>query len=217
MAVGPGLMRVFCVATISLGVVAQAAALDFDRTFESRDQEQHSHYIASYRLQDGEHRVEVWRESDTRVRRRTDDAIETLLTRPSGSVEWSMTVLDLLRKVRTDVDRTNLLRIGHFTDWFAQAHSLTRPRGSYRLDATAAVDGVEPIAACEWYRLAVADHTSTICWSVVHGVPLIVIDQNNAIVWRVIALSSGALGPDALIVNDTGFARNDANEDIRGD
>jgi hypothetical protein len=217
MVAGPALLRVLGVATISLGLVAQAAALDFDRTFESADQQQHSHYIANYRLQDGEHRVEVWREGDTRIRRRTDDAIETFLTRPSGSVEWTMTILDLRRKVRTDVDRTSLLRVGHFTDWFAQAHSLTRPRGNYLLEVVGAVGGVTPIAACQWYRLTVADHASTICWSVAHAVPLVVIDQSDEIVWRVIELSSGALGPEVFTIEDTGFARNDANEDIRGD
>jgi len=217
MAAGPALLRVLGVATISLGWVAQAAALDFDRTFESADQQRHSHYIANYRLQDGEHRVEVWREGDVRVRRRTDDAIETFLTRPADSVEWTMTILDLRRKVRTDVDRTHLLRVGHFTDWFAQAHSLTRPRGNYRLDAVGAADGVTPIAACRWYRLTLADHASTICWSAAHGVPLVVIDQNNDIVWRVSELSSGPPGPEVFTIEDAGFARNDANEDIRGD
>jgi hypothetical protein len=58
---------------------------------------------------------------------------------------------------------------------------------------------------------------SKICWSVAHGAPLVVIDQNNEIVWRVIELSSGAPGPDVFTVEDAGFARNDANEDIRGD
>ena len=66
-----------------------------------------------------------------------------------------MAVLDLRRKIRTDVDCTNLYRVGHFVNWFGMGHGLTRPSGPYELRQTAALRGVGPaIAACRWYRLS---------------------------------------------------------------
>jgi hypothetical protein len=191
--------------------------LDFDRTFDGRDAGG-SHYEAVYRSGGREHRVEVWRDRDLRIARRTDDAVETHLSRRPGDVEWSMTVLDLKRKIRTDIDRTNLLRIGHYTDWFAQANSLSRPRGAYRLVAlSAAPAGVSPIAACRWYELTQDDRSNRICWSAAQHVPLVIANGDGDIVWRVTRLTSGPVPARVFAIDDRGFVRNDANQDIQAD
>ena len=74
--------------------------------------------FASYVVQGQAHRLEVWRDGDVHLKRRTDDRVEIVVLRPAGDTEWKMTVLDLKRRIRTDVDRTNLIRIGRFGDWF---------------------------------------------------------------------------------------------------
>ena len=198
---------------------ATAESLDFDRTFNERGEPRQTHYQASYRLGADEHRLEVWRDRALRVKRRTDDAIETVVVRPSGSGEWSMTVLDLKRRIRTDVDRTNLFRIGHFTDWFALAHSLSRPIGAYALTTLRgeAIPRIAPIADCRWYAFSQANHTSNICWSAKQRVALLITDASGAVVWRVTQIDSRPIGEAAFVIDDRGFVRNDANQDIKTD
>jgi len=178
-----------------------------------------AHYVASFRLGDGEHHVEVWRDRSSRVKRRTDDAIETLVLRPAGAVEWSMTVLDLKRHIRTDVARMNLFRIGHVTDWFALAHSLSRPLGPYTLAALSrdAVPSNAPVAPCRWYVLTQAEHSSRICWSTATRVPLLIVGADGAVQWQITTLDTRPLTAGAFAIDDRGFARNDADRDIEVD
>ena len=197
---------------------APQAGLDFDRTFASRGERGQAYYAASYRTEGQEHHVEVWRDRDLRIARRTDDAVETHLARRAGDDEWSMTVLDLKRKIRTDIDRTNLLRIGHFTDWFAQAHGLSRPRGPYRL---AALDqgpaGIKAISGCRWYLLEQSGRSTRLCWSSAYAVPLVIADARGEVIWQVTKTAAGPFDPGVFAIEDRGFARNDANEDIQAD
>ncbi len=200
-----------------------ATSLDFDKVFNDRGEPAQMHFAASYRLGAGEHRVEVWRERELRVRRRTDDAIETLVARPEGSLEWSMSVLDLKRRIRTEVERTNLFRIGHFTDWFALAHSLAHPVGAYTLAALprGQTPHAAPVAACRWFALAEGTRegarTSKICWSSKHRVALVITDAADVVQWRVTAIDAGPLPDASFAVDDRGFVHNDANHDIQAD
>lgn len=128
-----------------------------------------------------------------------------------------MTVLDLKRRIRTDVDRTSLYRIGHPVDWFALAHVVARPRGDYRLTTIDAdPPRVDVIAPCRWYRLVDASHTSQLCWSDDARVPLAIV-TDGVVAWRATALEPGPFGDDPFAIDDRGFVRNDANEDIRAD
>jgi hypothetical protein len=102
-----------------------------------------------------------------------------------------MTVLDLKRTIRTDVDRTHLYRIGHFTDWFSLAHSLTRPAASYTLNVlpSAAVPHAVPVEACSWYALRQQSRTSKICWSAARRLALLIAaDDDDRVLWKVTAL-----------------------------
>ena len=44
-----------------------------------------------------------------------------------------MSILDMKKRIHTQIDRTNLYRIGNFTDWFDLAHGLKHPMGEYRV------------------------------------------------------------------------------------
>jgi hypothetical protein len=195
------------------------ASLDFDRTFNDLREPPTSHYIATYRLVDGEHRVEVWRDRSLHLRRRTDDAIETYVDRSPGDTEWSMVVLDLRQRIRTDIDRTSLYRIGHFPDWFSMAHSLARPAGPYRLREVAR--GEEPrlatAAPCRWYALSQGSRTTRICWSLAQRAPLLMIDESNALLWAIDHFDTLPLPGNLFVIDDLGFVRNDAHADIKGD
>jgi hypothetical protein len=195
------------------------ASLDFDRTFNDVHEPPTSHYIATYRLADGEHRLEVWRDRSLHLRRRTDDAIETYVDRPVGDTEWSMVVLDLRRRIRTDIDRTSLFRIGHFPDWFSMAHSLSRPAGPYRL--TEVPRREEPrlatAAPCRWYALSQGARTTRICWSVAQRAPLLIIDESDTRLWAIDHLDTLPLPGAVFAFDDRGFVRNDTHADIKGD
>lgn len=213
-----GRLLVGTAAAVTLHSVAMAeTTLDFGRLFDCAGARNQSYYTATYRAGGRDHQVEVWRDGDLRIKRRTDDAIETYLLRPPGSDEWTMSVLDLERHIRTDITRTNLLRIGHFTDWFAQAHALSRPRATYRLTVSKPLPGASPIATCAWYRLTERDRTTTICWSRQASLPLVIANADGAVVWRVTALDLRPLPRDTFTLDDRGFVRHDANGDIEPD
>ena len=212
-AYGAGLMAIAASALAS----TSPPSLDFDRTFDTRDDGGQASWTAVYEAGGATHTMQVWRDAESRLKRRTDDTIETYLTRAPGDVEWSMAVLDLKRKIRTDVDRTNLLRIGHMADWFSSAHALVRPRGAYRLVATEAPAGVRPIASCRWYALTQADRRTTICWNAKARVPLLIEGDDDRPIWRVTKVATGPLPARVFTIDDRGFVRNDANADIAAD
>lgn len=196
----------------------RAASLDFDKTFNANGESKQLHYLATYTVQDKPHRVEVWREKDQRLKRRTDDVIETFVFKSARQVEWQMVVLDLKHKIRTDIERTNLYRIGHFTDWFALSHSLTRPTMPYQLTAaTKPVTEEAPVADCRWYALIREGSVSKICWSSVLRLPLLITGPDNQVQWRVTHVDARALVDATFQIRDQGFVRNNANEDINAD
>ena len=214
-----GLARQLACAAAAVAVApAFANGLDFDRTFAAGPEPRQSHYVATYRLGDTEHRVEVWRDRDLRLKRRTDDRIEIHVTKPAGDVEWTMVVLDLKRKIATRVVRTNLLRIGHFTDWFALSHSLSRPAGAYELVAiTRGAPRVKPVASCRWYLLTQGGRASKICWSAAHHLPLVIADGSDQVQWKIVEVDSRPLPTGTFALDERGFVRNNADQDIQAD
>lgn len=217
---GASISSAFLSMAFASGIASAFAAtqLDFDKTFSDRNEPRQAHYRAIYVLNGSDHQVEVWRDRNVNLKRRTDDAIQTYVFRPPGEVEWKMVVLDLKQKIRTNVDRTNLLRIGHFTDWFSLAHSLTRPSGPYELFALhGPAPSASPIAACRWYLLTQGDRLSKVCWSAAWHVPLLITDRNDKVQWKIIDIRSSPMPAEVFEVNDRGFLHNDANADITAD
>lgn len=194
-------------------------SLDFDRTFNDQGEPQTLHYVAAYRLADGEHRVEAWRDRGVHLKRRTDDTIETYVDRSPEDTEWSMAVLDLKHRIRTDVDRTSLYRIGHFSDWFSMAHALSRPVGPYRLAELAGGEapGLPTVAPCRWFALSQGARTTRICWNATQRVPMLIVDESNTRLWEINHVDTGPLPGATFVIDDRGFVRNDAHADIMGD
>jgi hypothetical protein len=196
----------------------RAAAPDFDHVFSTRGEPAATHFQATYLAGGAEHHVEVWRDGDRRIRRRTDDKAESFAVRTPGSPDYRLSVLDLGRKIRTDIDRGNLYRIGQFTDWFDLGHGLRHPKGDYRLVPAATPHGAaHAIGACAWVALVQGTQTTHVCWSATAKLPLLIQTADGRIVWRVTSVDHKAIPEQVFVIHDTGFIRNDANADIERD
>ncbi len=217
---GPGLglrLAAMCAAAAA-PLMASAAELTFERAFSAAGEPPALHFQATVANATSEHRLEIWRDGDRRLKRRTDDAVEIYAARRSGEVEYQLSVLDLRKRIHTRIDRSNLYRIGGFVDWFDLAHGLRRPSAAYRIARVPAPAGApRPLEACDWYDLSQGPRRSFVCWSRRSRIPMLVQSETGQVVWRVTALDRRAIPPDAFTVRDEGFVRNDANADIEGD
>jgi hypothetical protein len=200
-----------------------AAALDFDHVFSTRGEPAATHFQATYLAGGMEHHVEVWRDGERRIRRRTDDRAESFAVhdpgnKQPGSPDYHLSVLDLGRKIRTDIDRDNLYRIGQFTDWFDLGHGLRHPKGEYRLVPAATPHGAaRAIGACEWVALVQGTQTTHVCWSTTAKLPLLIQAADGRTVWRVTSVDHKTIPDQVFAIHDAGFIRNDANADIERD
>jgi hypothetical protein len=197
---------------------SHAATLDFDHVFSIRGEPAATHFQATYWSGGAEHHVEVWRDGDRRIRRRTDDRAESFAVHMPGSPAYRLSVLDLDRKIRTDIDRDNLYRIGQFTDWFDLGHGLRHPKGEYRLVPAATPHGAaRAIGACEWVALVQGTQTTHVCWSTTAKLPLLIQAADGRTVWRVTSVDHKTIPDKVFAIQDAGFIRNDANADIERD
>ncbi len=202
---------------------SHAATLDFDHVFSTRGEPAATHFQATYLAGGTEHHVEVWRDGERRIRRRTDDKAESFAVhdpgnKQSGSPDYHLSVLDLGRKIRTDIDRDNLYRIGQFTDWFDLGHGLRHPKGEYRLVPAATPHGAaRAIGACEWVALVQGTQTTHVCWSTTAKLPLLIQAADGRTVWRVTSVDHKTIPDKVFAIQDAGFIRNDANADIERD
>lgn len=197
---------------------ARTAAPDFDRIFSTRGEPAATHFQATYFAGGVEHHVEVWRDGERRIRRRTDDKAESFAVHQSGSPAYRLSVLDLGRKIRTDIDRDNLYRIGQFTDWFDLGHGLRHPKGDYRLVPAATPHGAaRAIGACAWTAIVQGSQVTHVCWSAQAKLPLLIQAADGRTVWRVTSVDHKAIADRVFAIRDDGFIRNDANADIEHD
>jgi len=213
---GPGLrIATLCVAiTVSLDVPAKE--LKFEEVFRVKGEPVALHYQAEFAAKGAKHQMEVWREGELRVKRRTDDEIETYAFRKSGDAEFRMSVLDMKKRIHTRIDRTNLYRIGNFTDWFDLAHGLKHPMGDYQIAKSQSPDNaLKAVEPCQWYDLKQNGQTTHICWSMQNRIPLLI--QTQQLVWRVSKLDRKSIPVKVFEIHDQGFVHNDANQDIERD
>ena len=176
------------------------------------------HYQAVFTSKGAQHQLEVWRDGERRVKRRTDDAVETYAFHKPGDPEFNMSILDMKKRINTRIDRTNLYRIGNFTDWFDLAHGLKHPTGAYRVSRVQAPDGApKAIKACQWYDLTQDTRTTHICWSAQSRIPLVIQAQGGEVVWKVTSLDQKHIPAHTFDIHDEGFIHNDANQDIEND
>ena len=195
------------------------SSLDFNKVFNGTGEPQQIQYTAAYSVQGTTHQVQVWRDRQQHIKRRTDNLLETYVSKGAGETEWQLVTLDLQRRMRTDINRTNLYRIGHFADWFGLANSMAQPPAGYQLHAlTSPVKTNEPaVSSCRWYSLLRSGTESKICWSRAAHLPLLITDGNDAVVWRVTELKAAHIEPAIFVINDQGYVRNDANADMEND
>jgi len=161
--------------TLNGAARAEAKPLAWDDVFSLRDAPKGVHLKASYLDAKGaSHDLEVWRDGDARLRRRTDDKID-LFAEKTGTGEYAFHLVDLDKKRLIEVSRTNLYRIGVFTDWSALAGMLTRPKGAHTLRPDVRPRQKTRAGECRWIRLEVqAGGAKEICWSDRFKVPLII-------------------------------------------
>ena len=207
-------------ATVAAGrAEAGSGSLGFEQVFRSAGEPTSLHYEASFFRDGKQHQLEVWREGNTRLKRRTDDAVETYVTHPSKGPDFELTVLDLKRKILTRIGRDSLYRIGNFTEWFDLAHGLKFPTGDYALAPTVQAPQVapKPYAPCRWYELTQGHRNTRICWSVTAHLPMLMLDGDGALLWQITRLERSPNDASVFKINDEGFVRNDANQDIDRD
>jgi hypothetical protein len=176
-------MRPLCLA----GVVAMACAMQvsppradgFSPTWESAFPiamaPAHAHFHARYLDGDGKsHTLEVWRDGERRLRRKSDDALDLYAQQKAGG-EIDFSIVDHSHGIIVRTDRAALFRVGHFSGWFGFAHVLDVPQGAYRVTALMMPpDETKAGGPCRWYRLEVsvpAQKVSDICWSENWGLP----------------------------------------------
>ena len=200
-------------------VEAGANAQHFEQVFQTPGEPASLHYQASFFRDGKQHHMEVWRDGNTRLKRRTDDAVETYVTHASKGPDFELTVLDLKRKILTRIGRDNLYRIGNFTEWFDLAHGLKFPVGDYALAPTiqAPQAAPKPYAPCRWYELTQGHRITRICWSGTAHLPMLMLDGDGTLLWQITQLERPWKDASVFKINDEGFVRNDANQDIDRD
>ncbi len=204
------------VAAVSLD--ASAKEIKFEQVFSGKGEPGSLHFQATFTSKGAKHQMEIWRDGDQRVKRRTDDVIETYAFHNHGDSEFKMTVLDMKKRISTQIDRTNLYRIGNFTDWFDLTHGLKHPMGKYRVaKAKAPDDAPQPYKVCQWYDLTQDKRTTHICWSTQSRIPLMIQVQGGEVVWQVTSLDIKPIPANTFDIHDEGFIHNDANQDIESD
>jgi len=202
---------------LSMGLHAQTKELQFDAVFTTKGEPAYLHYTVETESPQPHH-MEVWRSGQLKIKRSSDALIETYAVKKKEGAEFYMSVLDLKRKIHTQIDRTNLIRIGNFTDWFDLGHGLKHPLGDYQLKRHASP---EPSTAkpspCVWYTLTQKGVASHICWSTQARLPILIENDQGQVQWRVLAWDNHKMSDDVFIIHDQGFVKNNANEDIEKD
>lgn len=215
--------KVAALAAVTMAMAGAAPSpaspsLSFDKVFAAPGEPARIHYRVAYRAGGAVHRLEVWRDGQRRIVRITDGRISSYASRRPGADGYRLTVLDVPRRLRTDVDRTNLYRIGSFIDWFDLGHGLRHPRGRYTLVTLAKAPPVAaPLRPCDWYGLTEGGRRTSICWDAHDHVPMLIAAEGGALMWRMLALDTRPIDPKRFAIDDAGFVKVDANQDISSD
>jgi hypothetical protein len=165
---------VILLAASTPGAGAQVA---WDEAFPTASAPPNVYFQARYRDARGErHRLQVWREADARLRRKTDEVIDVSVERDlSGRYVYRLA--DRGSNTVVAADRSIFYRAGLFLEWRGLAHVLDVPRGSYQTARMAVAPQETAHGPCAWFRLETTQPSpdaSEICWSSRWGLPLII-------------------------------------------
>lgn len=195
----------------------------FEQAFPTRDEPRTLHYVVAFASRGAPHRLEVWRDGDRRVKRVTDRGVTTFAFHKPGSPDFQLSILDARRRIHTRINRTDMYRIGQFTDWFDLTHGLRHPKGAYLLTSGSAPAGApRPLQPCTWWDLKEGPRTVHVCWSARVRLPMLIVAPAgpaapDVVVWRVAEVDRRAAPPGAFRIHDAGYVRNDADGDISQD
>jgi len=193
------------------------AGLKFEDVFQSNKEPNFMHFKVEVQS-NGTHQLEVWRSGGVKIKRVTDGVLETFAVRKNKDDDFYLSVLDLKRKIHTQINRTNLIRIGNFSDWFDLGHGLKHPLGEYDLVKIASAPSDAPATKdCQWYALTQNSQTTSICWSTKAHLPLVIQNAQGQALWKISAWDSKPINESAFVIHDEGFVKNNANEDIDHD
>ena len=196
---------------LGLASPAKAPALTWAQAFNTPGV---SALSFEYKYRDGRGAWHTVREAvnGARLRRDTDDRL-TLYAQP-GSDDTHYTLLDLKRRISVSVTRTNLYRIGLPEDAWSLRSLLAVPTGGARVQdggKAATVAG----QVCVWLTVTPqAAGSYRTCWSHKLALPLEVRDPHGATTLQVMSLNLKAPNAATFTVNDDGFARVNADEDV---
>jgi hypothetical protein len=198
-------------------------SLDWEKEFRGNAAPRYLKFSSSYRDAKGEeHRLNYWRDGKSRLRRTTDDKVDLMVERLSDG-DYRYHVLDHRKKIVTDIDQSNLYRIGHFGNWNELAHVLAKPAVPFSLQRLARKEAVFAGYSCKWYQLTPQGSATAqqICWSEAAGVPLRIVrksaDRAESVIWQIERLDTRKIAADAFTASVNGYARVDANLDISPD
>ncbi|WP_345816908.1 hypothetical protein AAGS40_28490 (plasmid) [Paraburkholderia sp. PREW-6R] len=205
-----------------LAAVSEPASLTWASVFGKMKPPEHQHFVAVWFDEHAAaHRVEVWREGESAVRRDTDERLSVYATKTAqpGSLDMEprYEVVDHARKLFYEVDRSNLNRLGIFYDWDQLAHAMKQPGGPYRLSRLSRPTDQQAGTSCTWYLLQQPSGEAQICWSQAVGLPLAEnlksTDGAWREAWRVVSVDDNVRDPDVTF-NSRDYIRFDANEDL---
>jgi hypothetical protein len=189
-------------------------SIEWDRAFRTTTAPTQVHFRARYMDALGAlHRLEVWRDADRRLRRRTDDRLDLYVERAADG-EYRYWLVDHARAIVLSGDRTSLYRIGSFSDWAGLAHVLSPPRNRYLVRRSLRAAEATPHGPCLWYDLEVASHVPhRVCWSEALGLPFMIETMAGASQFRIEELDSQDISSGVFSLSSNGYLRIDADRD----
>ncbi len=197
---------------------AETLPYEWGKVFATKSAPENVYFRARYLDQTGKsHQLQVWRQADLHLRRRTDDRLELYLDK-DASGNYTYRLVDYARLVIISTDRANLFRIGIISDWFGLAHVLNFPGGNCTITPRQETVTM-PNEKCTWYQLEIASSRSVsqICWSDHWGLPLTIQARTNDGEWTtqftVEEVHTFHPAPGTFDVPRNSFLQIDANPD----
>ena len=201
------------------GARAEDKPLTWQEAFSLAGAPKGVHLKATYLDGKGKpHALEVWRDGDRHLRRRTDNALDLFADKAAGG-DYAFRLVDHARLRLVEVSRTNLYRIGVFADFPSLAGLLARPKGAYALHREARPKSRLPAGECRWVRLEPQGaRAQSICWSDLFKVPLRIegkaADGSVVALFEVKQIEAKVPGDAAFKVDTKGFTVVKADQDI---